>query len=294
MTVPPGLPPNLSQGLFAHTGTYSVAARYANEPVFLQPDTEPGPRGMAIKIFNVDGQRLEIPGNERLSTQDFFFNNAPMIELTDIDTCLEIMQLREKYFDSPNKLSMALKLRTDAMKQHAPGMLPNTNMISHSMYTQSAFRFGDYYGHMAMFPLLPEMKEKSGEAISSSASYTQISDWLFDYFKGAAAKYELKIQLGTSPAHHPTEDASIVWDEVTSPYQTIGILEFPVQDSFNQERRVFWEDHMVLDPWKGLAAHRPLGGINRLRKIVYASSQKRRDELNAGKSINIQSIDDVP
>ena len=95
-----------------------------------------------------------------------------MIELTDIDTCLEIMQLREKYFDNPTRLAMALKLRTDAIKQHAPGMLPNTNMIGHSMYSQSAFRFGEFYGHMAMFPVLPEMKEKGGEAVSSSGSYT--------------------------------------------------------------------------------------------------------------------------
>lgn len=290
----PSLPPHLSQGLFAHPGTYPIASRYANEPVFLQPDTEPGPRGLSIKIFNVKGERLETPGNENLSTQDLLFNNAPMIELTDIDTCLEIMQLREKHFDSPTGLSMALKLRTDAVKQHAPGMLPNTNMISHSMYTQSAFRFGEYYGHMAMFPVLPEMKKKSEEAVSSSGSYTQISDWLFDHFKGAPAKYELKIQLGTSPAHHPTEDASIVWDETTAPYQTIGTVEFPVQDSFAQERRVFWEDHMVLDPWKGLAAHRPLGSINRLRKVVYGRSRKRRDELNAKVSEDIQRLDEMP
>lgn len=204
------------------------------------------------------------------------------------------MQLREKYFDSPTKLAMVLKLRKDAIKPHAPGMLPSTNMISHSMYTQSAFRFGEYYGHMALFPVLPSMQEKSEEAVSSSGSYTQISDWLFDYFKGAPAKYEVKIQLGTSPAHHPTEDARIVWDEATAPYQTIGTVDFPVQDSFDQERRVFWEDRMVLDPWKGLSAHRPLGSINRLRKVVYVRSQKRRDELNAKKSFCIQSIDEMP
>lgn len=249
---------------------------------------------MAIKVFNVHGERLETPGNQDLSTQDFFFNNAPMIELTDIDTCLEIMKLRETYFDSPTGLSMALKLRTDAIKQHAPGMLPNTNMISHSMYTQSAFRFGEYYGHIAMFPVLPEMQEKGADAVSSSDPYSQISDWLFDYFKGSPAKYEVKIQLGTSPAHHPTEDASVVWDEVTAPYQTIGTVEFPVQDSFSQERRVFWEDHMALDPWKGLATHRPLGSINRLRKVVYGQSQKRRDRLNAKTSVDVQSIDQVP
>jgi hypothetical protein len=49
--------------------------------------------------------------------------NAPMIELADIDACLEIMPLREKYFDSPMKLAAATKLSTDAIKQSAPGVL---------------------------------------------------------------------------------------------------------------------------------------------------------------------------
>ena len=158
LTIPSDLPPHLRQGLFASPGTYFVAVRYANEPVFLQDDKEPGPRGMALRIFNTKGERLaDTGGNEKLITQDFFSNNAPMIELTDVDTCLKIMQLRERHFDSPTALSLALKTRTDAVKQHAPGMLPNTNIISHSMFTQSAFRFGDYYGHMALFPSVPNM-----------------------------------------------------------------------------------------------------------------------------------------
>jgi hypothetical protein len=100
--------------------TYDVAARYASEPVFLQADQDSGPRGLGMRIFGVESERLE-GADPDATTQDFFFNNAPMIELTDIDTCLEIMQLREKYFDSPVKLAAATKLRADAIKQSAPG-----------------------------------------------------------------------------------------------------------------------------------------------------------------------------
>lgn len=120
LTVLSDLPAHLQQGLFKTPGKrYDVAARYASEPVFLQADQEPGPRGMGLRVFSVEGERLEI-GDPHATTQDFFFNNAPMIELTDIDTCLEIMELREKYFDSPTKLGAATKLRTDAIKQSAP------------------------------------------------------------------------------------------------------------------------------------------------------------------------------
>lgn len=129
MTILSGLPVHLQQGLFKTPGkTYNVAARYANEPVFLQADQEPGPRGLSLRVFGVEGERLQ-NAEPNAKTQDFFFNNAPMIELTDIDTCLEIMEIRETYFDSPTKLAAATKLRTDAIKQSAPGMSPMTSIL---------------------------------------------------------------------------------------------------------------------------------------------------------------------
>lgn len=83
------LPGHLQQGIFAEPGRlYDLAARYANEPFLLQADQEPGPRGMSMKIFGVNGPRLEGVENPT-NTQDFLFNNSPSIKLTDLDTTLE-------------------------------------------------------------------------------------------------------------------------------------------------------------------------------------------------------------
>lgn len=200
------------------------------------------------------------------------------------------MQLREKHFDDPAALFRHMKLRADLVKQHAPFLLPNTNMISHSMYKQSAFRFGDYYGHMMLEPV----HDAPADKVSSSDPHNVLKDWLFDYFSGNTARYLFKIQLGTSPEHHPTEDASVVWNEATAPYSTIGILEFPPQDNFKQERRVFWEKRMKLHPWRCLDAHRPLGSINRLRKRVYDASRAKSEDLNASHSEEVQDINAIP
>jgi len=190
------LPAHLRQGIFKEPGkVYDIAARYANEPYLLQADQEPGPRGLSMKVFGVHGPRLE-GVEESANTQDFFFNNSPSIELTNIDTALDIMSLREKYFDDPTTLGLKLKLRTDALKQHAPYMLPNTNIISHSLYTQSAFRFGEYYGHMGLFPASEEQKQ-STEAVAKSDPEGILSDRLFDYFQGREAKYEFKVIDGS-------------------------------------------------------------------------------------------------
>lgn len=140
-------------------------------------------------------------------------------------------------------------------------------MISHSFYTQGAFRYGDYYGHIALFPVLDNMTNRT-DKVKSGNSREILRDWLVEYFAEHGAKYELKIQLGTSPEHHPTEDGSVVWDEATAPYQAIATIEFPPQDALSAERRTYWEDCMKLSPWDALAEHQPLGSINRLRKIV--------------------------
>jgi hypothetical protein len=80
LTVLPDLPSHLQQGLFKQPGkSYNIAARYANEPVFLQSDQAPGPRGLSLRIFDVEGKRLE-GADQDATTQDFAFNNAPMIE----------------------------------------------------------------------------------------------------------------------------------------------------------------------------------------------------------------------
>jgi hypothetical protein len=58
-------------------------------------------------------------------------------------------------------------------------------MISYSFYTQGAFKFGDYYGHIALFPVLDDMK--------SSDSRQALRHWLVEHFAEHGANYELKI-----------------------------------------------------------------------------------------------------
>jgi hypothetical protein len=139
LSILPDLPPYLRQGIFAEPGKTYVTARYVNEPVFLQPDQAPGPRGLSMKVLGMHGGLLK-NGDKSAPTQGFFFNNAPMIELTDIDTCLEIMKLRGRHFDDP----AMLKTKT------APILLPNTNLVSMNFYTQSVLKFGELHGHTTL------------------------------------------------------------------------------------------------------------------------------------------------
>jgi hypothetical protein len=51
-----------------------------------------------------------------------------------------------------------------------------------------------------------------------------------------------------------------------------------VQDLGSPDGRALAEEceAMAFSPWNALAEHRPMGGINRLRRAVYLASQARR------------------
>lgn len=121
-----------------------------------------------MKVLGMHGELLE-DADKSAPTQDFFFNNAPMIELTDIDTCLEIMELRETHFSDP----AILRAKT------APLLLPNTNLVSMNFYTQSAFRFGELHGHTALFQADAVMAEKASDEVKSDQSGEILSSDLF-------------------------------------------------------------------------------------------------------------------
>lgn len=188
--------PDLSQGLFSNGGReHSIAIRFVNEPSFLQDDRTAGPRGCGMKVFDVDGDFMN-PAGEKSRTHDFTFNNAPILELRDVSTCLEIFQLREQHFDDAQGLKSALEQRSDKDLQFAPTQLPNRHFLSYTMYSQSAFRYGDYVAKYALFPTSKLQTDLARDCqITEDADSEQHSAWLREYFQNHDAEFDFRVQL---------------------------------------------------------------------------------------------------
>ena len=294
----PDLPPHLAQGVFSQSGKeHPIAIRFANEPIFLQDDRAPGPRGCGMKVFNVNGpgKFLDSMG-EQTQTQDFTFNNAPLLELRDLPTCLEIFTLREKYFDDPEGLKAHINKREDKDLQLAPTTLPNQHFLSYTMYSQSAYRYGEYIAKYALFPtgdFQDQLAEKA--KIDDNSEPDQHSAWLREYFQSHDAEFDFRIQLCQDLSEQSVEDTSKPWDEGKYPFETVAKVVLPRgQDVFEPKRRVFWDDNMKLNTWYGLETHKPLGSVNRLRKKVYQASVAKRAEINATEVFAVSSIEQIP
>ena len=90
--------------------------------------------------------------------------------------------------------------------------------------------------------------------------------------------FEFQGQLRTSARTMPIEDASVEWPESESPYRTVAHLLLPRQEIAFLRQQDAWKN-LSFNVWHALAAHRPLGGINRVRRPAYAfSSVWRRQQ----------------
>lgn len=120
-SVAEGLPPHLAQGMFKKAGHYDCIMRYSSLTPKLVPDNVPAPRGVGLKVFGVEGEKI---WGEDKKTQDFTFNNYPILELrTPKDTC-EIADSLEKNWNQLDKFAEYLGKREDAEVACAPASIP--------------------------------------------------------------------------------------------------------------------------------------------------------------------------
>lgn len=86
-----GLPERLAQGLFAKPGTYPVAMRFSTTPGDLLDDAVSTPRGVALKVVGVEGDRVS--GSEGDVTQDFVMVNGPVFSAPTAKAFLRPLKL---------------------------------------------------------------------------------------------------------------------------------------------------------------------------------------------------------
>jgi hypothetical protein len=83
------------------------------------------------------------------------------------------------------------------------------------------------------------------------------------------------VQFQQDAGEMPVEDASVIWDEDDAPYQKVARLTISQQD-FSSAAALQNCERQRFNPWQSLEEHRPLGGINRVRRAVYSEAGEFR------------------
>ncbi|QGZ67080.1 catalase family protein [Paraburkholderia acidisoli] len=290
LTVFDNLPPELAQGVFALPREYRVAMRLSTNPGDILHDGVSTPRGLAIKIADVTGVRL--PGSEAHTSQDFVMVNAPMFTAATPKAFVKNLELLAKTTDRMPKTKKALStvlrgvehvvetLGGESGKIKSLGGHPETHILGETFYACAPLLYGPYFAKLSIAPVSPELVALKDASLDTSAKPDALREAVTDFFAVNSGEWELRVQLATDIDKMPVEDASVQWPENESPYLAVARIRVAPQPTWTEQRVAAIDDGMVFSPWHGIAAHRPIGGVMRARKLAYEMSAAFRAEFN--------------
>lgn len=290
LTIDPGLPPELAQGLFATPGTHQVLIRLSTNAGDILPDAISLPRGLAMKVFDVPGERL--PGAEG-SAQDFIMINGKVFPAKTADQFLGNLKLLAKTTDrlEGTKKVVSATMRGirhafEAVGAEAPaavtslGGAPNVEPLGETYYSVTPFRYGDYIAKFSLKPLAPAMTALSGEIVPIGDRENAIREQVQREMRTLEAEWEFRVQLCRDLEQQPVEDATIEWDEALAPFVRVGTVRAAAQDSWDAARVERIDEKTRFSVWTGIVAHQPLGNVNRARNDPYRHSADFRARTN--------------
>lgn len=288
VTVLSDLNSSLRHGVFSEPGkTWQAWVRLSNGNAYPQFDRARDARGMALKLLDVPGEKL-LSSPAHTSEQDFVMFNHPAFFVRDVAEYKSNFAAQAEgkkalaFFPGWDPRSWEIRHLIIALKTLSPA--PQSPVAS-TYNSIAPFKLGP---HNIKYRVIPTPESCPDYALPTpnkdlpnflrSALYQQLS------LDRTPACFALQIQRQNPAYYMPIEDPSIEWDESIAPFETVAKIELPAQDFDSREQNLFC-DNLSFNPWHSLPEHRPIGGINRLRKAVYEAVSVYRQERNRQKAI---------
>lgn len=303
---------DLAVGLFAQPGAkYEAVLRYSNAANLVTPDSSVdkgvnihGSRGMAIKVMGINGDSL-LPSHGA-PTQDFLLVNHPVFAFANVSdyeflndalladpTEKNLSPFSNKLKASGDPKAIARETRTKEIigqiriGKPQPFQVPPATPVQNAYFSAAPFLFGaDRVAKFSVVPTSPD--DTPGQPNVLDPNY--LRNGLIGRLapdtktnqpgnKPIVLKFNVQVrtltdlQSADGGIETQIENACTEW---TQPFQTVATITIEPQDFDTLERRALCE-RLFFTPWHCLPEHRPIGGINRLRRAVYEASAQMRN-----------------
>jgi hypothetical protein len=298
----PDLRGELRQGLFARPAAYGAVMRFSTDPGDILSDHISTPRGLAIKVIGVEGEMLSNHATQ--VTQDFVLRNTSTFAANAGDF-LKGIQLIANHVDDSEALKQVVSSAAQTTEEAlalvgqksaflASFGHPPTHPLGETYHSAAPLRFGDYFGKLRLVPVSDSLLALRGKHLEHPRSWNSLKDSIVAFFEKETAIWELRLQLCTDLAKMPVEDASVEWDDRLSPALTVARVTARPQNAYSDARRVWVDEQLSFNPWHGLAAHRPLGNIMRVRLKSYQAASHFRCAAEGRGMVEPRSIGELP
>ena len=304
LQVPAELPEAYRQGLFAEPGSYDAILRLSTNPGDILPDSVSSPRGWALKVLGPT-DAVMLPGHEGQRTQDFLCVNAPAFNAPDAAGFLKQIQLIAPHATDSAALkqvvSTTARLAETAIEAVGGESAtlkgfghPETHILGETFHTQAPLRYGEYVAKISFAPLSANLKALTDKHLEHAGNYSALRDAVVKFFATERAEWEVRAQLAVNEKDTPIEDPSVEWPEALSPHFPVARLVVEPQQAYSAARRIFVDEQLSFNPWHGLAAHQPLGNVNRARKLAYRDLPAYRQAQEGRQRVEPKDIRELP
>jgi uncharacterized membrane protein len=285
-------------GVFRQAGSHpdpDAVVRFSNARVM--DDRKRGGHGMSIKLSGVEGVPL-MPGPEGPQVQDFLLFDNPIFFIRDafdyldfeaaqlwaagddgdVRTPLEFLKL---FLAFPNLVSLKTLILSIQRK-------PPANPLAATYWSIVPYRLGPLAVKFRVRPLTPGAPavgsvadDAINKALAAGLASPPAEGWRFAF----------EVQVQGDPDLMPIEDPTVRWDEARAPFEPLATITIKPEASlarFGPDLGLNVPAHgpsgpgegMTFSPWHGLVEHEPLGGIGRVRRLVYQQLAALRREAN--------------
>ena len=272
-----GLAPRFAKGVFIPGKTYQAWIRFSNgNPDPHKPDIEGNERGMSIKLLDVPGTKV-LESESQDTTQDFIMMSNPTFFLKNPTQAVAFF----KELGSDSNFSKAAIPFTLGLQGTETLLKINSKKISNPLQTRY---WTPVPYQLGIGPDRQVIKFSARPCSTATDPFpkTPGPNFLREAMKNTLNKgdacMEFLIQPRTS-AKLDVEDAIDEWRETDAPFYKVATIRIPRQVFDTPEQQAFCEN-LSYTPWHALPEHRPLGGINRIRKVIYERISLVRHEMN--------------
>ncbi|HTJ44657.1 MAG TPA: hypothetical protein VL463_21275 [Kofleriaceae bacterium] len=276
VTVRADLPSDLAHGVWKAGSVYKAWVRYSNGEGQPQSDGAKDARGMAIKLCALPsdlGERL--PGDTESHTQDFVMIDHPNFFIRDARQYVDFVDRKVAGksvlgFVFPSVLPWNWRLRSLCIML-ALQKDPRSH-LAQTYHSMTPYRLGPHIVKLRCRPL-HDVAARADEA------YDSLRAALAAQLASGDARFALEVQRRNDESLS-IEDARQRWPENSAPFEQVAEVVIP-QQTFATPEQLAFGNRLSFSPWHGHLAHRPLGSLNRVRRLVYPASSTLRHSLNA-------------
>jgi len=275
--VEPNLPAAYRLGVFAQAKTFSAWIRFSNGAPKAAADSKNDVRGIAIKLMGVPGEKV-MAAEKDAGTQDFLLCNHPVFFIRSVSDYKVFLAA----VNGGNPLPFFIGLRPWHFRLHEAITLFRAlfkkvaSPLAIRYWSQTPYSLGS---RAVKYSVKPSAGYRAPLGKIDKADANYLRHTMAAELGASDVCLDFMVQLQGSPKAMPVEDPTILWDERQSPFVKVATIRIPRQVFDTAEQNQLAED-LSFTPWHTLPEHAPLGGINRVRRVVYELISRLRHTVN--------------